>query len=153
EEFGAPPTAADSVNRPVLQQTLRLAVAILQTRYGNAPSRWRWERVQPGTRSFPVWSRGGAPGGPAAARYAPITEGFGGHPTALHLGPSLVFEGWPTPSVWTAWTTTDDWGDLLVRHPTGRADAALATREPAAPRRFRADAALTDPLTLRPRGR
>jgi hypothetical protein len=156
EELGAPPAPGDSVSPVILQQTLRLAVAILRTRYGERPSAWRWERVQPGARFFPVWTQGDATRGPAAARYAPVTPGLGGHPTALLLGPSRFFGGPPAPAVWTAWTTTADWGGLTVRHPVVETDAFLARArsalDTATPYRIARDAPLTDPLTLRPPG-
>jgi hypothetical protein len=156
EELGAPPAPGDSVSPAVLQQTLRLAVAILRTRHGERPSAWRWERVQPGARFFPVWTQGGETRGPAASRYAPVTPGLGGHPTALFPGPSLFFGERPAPAVWTAWVTTVDWDRLAVRHPVVETDAFLArARSPAdatTPYYVARAAPLTDPLYLLPPG-
>jgi hypothetical protein len=149
---GALPSAADSSNRPLLQQTLRLSVAILRDHYGERTSGWRWEYVQPGARVFPVW--GDSARGPAASRYAPLKAGLGGHPTALRAGPSLVFGEPPAPAVWTAWMTTDDWTLLHVFHPVVEPEGFLArlrTTRAAAPVSVRLNEAVTDPLFLRPR--
>lgn len=152
EVLGTPLVPGDSTNRVLLQQTLRLAVAILKTRHGAQPSAWRWERVQPGARLFPVWTHGDAARGPAASRFAPVGPGLGGHPTALLLGPSRFFHEIPAPAVWTAWTSTADWSGLTVRHPVVAPGALLtgARTEIAAPHRVARDAPLRDPLTLRP---
>ncbi|NNF58428.1 MAG: hypothetical protein HKN04_09320 [Rhodothermaceae bacterium] len=149
---GAWPIPADSSNRPLLQQTLRLAVAMLRDQHGDRPSAWRWESVQRGARTFPVW--GDSTQGLVEARYAPSETGLGGHPTALRLGPSLVFGEPPAPAVWTAWLTTTDWDAWTIQHPVveaggllGRTGEVFLDTEPLVVQR---SAALTDPVYLRP---
>ncbi len=149
---GALPAPSDSTNRLLLHQTLRIAVAILRDRYGDRPSGWRWANVQPGARYYPISDSAGATGGLPHSRYGPLARSPGGHPTALQVGPSLVFGEPPAPAVWTAWTTTTDWDALTVRHSVIRPGDFLArtATEPDVPRLIRRNAPLTAPLALRP---
>ena len=148
-----PTTAPDSATAVILQQTLRDAVERLQSGHTERASAWRWELIQPGTRYFPVWSdtsRGAPP-----SRYAPLTPGLGGHPTALFSGPSLVFGDAPAPAVWTAWTITSNWNRTHIYHPVARTNGFLARelgqREAVPIYTVRRDAEMPSPLYLRPR--
>ena len=148
-----PTTAPDSATAVILQQTLRDAVEHLQSGHTERASAWRWELIQPGTRYFPVWSdtsRGAPP-----SRYAPLTPGLGGHPTALFSGPSLVFGDAPAPAVWTAWTITSNWNRTHIYHPVARTNGFLARelgqREAVPIYAVRRDAEMSSPLYLRPR--
>lgn len=146
---GAPPTLADSVNRPLLHQTLRLAVAILRDKHGDRPSGWRWAQVRPGTLYVPMADSAGATGGLPSSRYAAHTPARGGHPTALQVGPSLILNEAPAPAVWTAWTTPN-WDGLHVSTSAAPDGPMLDGAVTAPTMLLRRDLTPTSPLTLRP---
>jgi hypothetical protein len=117
-----PPPTPDSADAAVLKWTLSIATARLTQAYGSEPAGWRWERVQRGRLVFPVWSARDA--NRAAARYATVPTGRGGHPTTLLSGPSLVLGG--APGVWTLWATTSTWDRPSVRRPEIETQGFLA---------------------------
>ncbi len=148
-----PMMGLDSSQTGALRESLRDAVGQIGQMHGGKASRWRWELVQPGRRFFPVWSdtmRGAPPG-----RFATITHGVDGHPTTVHLGPSSLFGGYPTPSAWTAWTLASGWDRTSIYHPVapaaGFASSRLTVEENALVYPVRRDAEFSNPLQLRPR--
>ena len=104
---GGRPTATDSLGRPVYRATFRAAVDTLTRRYGSDVRRWRWERIRPDVRRFPVWSADSLVAQDlqtmAATRYAPLTFPGGGHPSAPAGGASLMGTRPPT-AAWEGWS-------------------------------------------------
>jgi hypothetical protein len=117
-----PPVTPDSADAAMLKWTLSIATARIARAYGREPAGWRWERVQRGRLVFPVWSARDA--NRAAARYATVPTGRGGHPTTLLSGPSLVMGG--APGVWTLRATASTWDRPRLRRPEIETQGFLA---------------------------
>ena len=123
-EIGRAPVASDSARMagPRLRRTFRQAVALLAKRYGTDVRRWRWERVAPDRRYFPVWSAdslsrqlsGLSPLN--TTRFAPLDRPGRGHASTLAGGPTLVdpLPIGPAPTHWDGWMRADSSG-LTVR--------------------------------------
>ncbi len=122
---GAPfaPLASDSLQAEAMdmyQRSLRRAVDTLVARFGADAEQWRWERVQPNQRHFPVWSADDRVNQDlqtlATTRYAPIRRPHGGHPSVPAGGASLL-QSTPTPASWAGWMSTDPDQPLMsLRH-------------------------------------
>ncbi len=147
-----PGSSPDSGRTVILQETLRDAVDRITAEHGDQTSAWRWELVQPGVRYFPIWNDPSRRTPPS--RFAPLTSSLGGHPTSLLYGPSMVFDGPPAPSVWTAWSLTSNWSRTHIYHPitqtTGFLARELALEEPPRSYVVRRDVTFSSPLHLRP---
>lgn len=95
------------------------AVSELAERFGEDPSQWRWEEVQPHRYYFPVWSADSLEsvdlGLLARTRYAPIELPGAGHVTTLFHGPSRIRPGLDAPAQWAGWTSTADWAAFRYR--------------------------------------
>ena len=138
------PTAQDTLRTDgrLLAETFGTALAHLTETFGADQSQWRWERVQPARRLFPIWSVDTlrAVGVPATPRYAPIDFPGAGHPSALAWNPSPVQSGLPAPAAWEAWVHTERWEALTLRTPRFDANALLG--------RYLVSDRLPDPLRL-----
>lgn len=94
---------------PRRRRALRRAVDTLTQRYGRDVRRWRWERMAPGRRSFPVWSADSLVSvdlSPfATTRYAPLDRPGRGHASTLAGGPSRVapLPLGAAPTHWDGW--------------------------------------------------
>jgi len=141
EEISARPDIPDTTYFAEYRrrQAFREAVDTLVSRYGPDVRRWRWERVAPDQRYFPVWSADSlssvAESALATTWYAPVIRPGRGHPSTLVGGPSLVdpVVTAPSPTKWTGWMRP--------------IDTAFTTRRP----RFNPDQFLARPLQ-RPEG-
>ncbi len=133
-EIGRLPVASDSAYMagPRLRRTFRQAVALLADRHGADVRRWRWERVAPDRRYFPVWSadslsqqhrqrpdsrREGLELSPLnTTRFAPLDRPGRGHASTLAGGPTLVdpLPIGPAPTHWDGWVRAGS-SNLTVR--------------------------------------
>ena len=91
------------------RRAFRRAVHHLTKEHGPDLRQWRWERVAPNRRFFPVWSSDSLITQDlsklATTRYAPITVPGRGHPSTPSGGPSLLSGvGDPYATVWRAWS-------------------------------------------------
>ncbi len=142
-------------------RTFEQAVATLVEAFGPDQSQWRWERVRPEQRLFPVWSVEalGAvmPEARSAARYAPLDLPGHGHPSALAWGTSPVQHTLPAPAVWEAWIHTNTWETLTVRRrrldPNALLGRYLLTDRPPDPLNLPGPAAGQTTTTLTPLSR
>lgn len=104
----------------VRYETLVRAVEQLAERYGDDPSTWRWEIVEPHIYYFPARSSDTLVSGDEAAlsstRYAPITLPGSGHPTTVAFGPSPLAGELDSPAIWEAWISTSEWEAFRYRH-------------------------------------
>ena len=147
EEIGRLPSAdeapyfASHRRRQAFQQALDTLIA----HYGSDVRRWRWERVAPNQRYFPVWSADSLVDADlsslAQTRYAPLERPGRGHPSALAGGRSLAdpVSTAPSPTTWNGWMVPRD-TSLTVRRlrfdPKGFFARALLTSDrPPAQRR------------------
>ncbi|MEM1043317.1 MAG: penicillin acylase family protein [Bacteroidota bacterium] len=147
----APPPPPDSTGRVMpnpaavaLTQSLRQAVAAIDSAYGSDGARWRWQNVQQAVRLYPLFTTDTTDAG--RRRFAPILLPDGGHPTALAWGPSPALAWGPSPAlagtepsaVWSAQATVPGAADLRIRHRNPNADDArtrsLASARPLQPR-------------------
>ncbi|PEN12876.1 hypothetical protein CRI94_12800 [Longibacter salinarum] len=93
------------------RQAFRRAVRRLRESHGPDLKQWRWERVAPNRRYFPVWSADSLVSSNlselASTRYAPIDMPATGHPSTPPGGPSIVAPTEParSPTTWVSWTS------------------------------------------------
>lgn len=115
-------TRADYFGAYRRRQAFAEAVAGLRARYGVDLRQWRWERVAPDRRAFPVWSADSLVrqhlAALAASTFAPLELPGQGHPSTLGGGPALVEAGPPAPAHVEAWTAPSG-GLVLMRQPPG----------------------------------
>jgi hypothetical protein len=110
------------------RQAFRRAVRRLTAAHGTDLRQWRWERVAPDRRYFPVWSADSLIlqdlSALASTRYAPIEVPGIGHPSTPSGGPSLLAPTTParSPAAWTAWTAPQR-DHLVVRRHAFDVDA------------------------------
>jgi len=112
KEIGRLPTADDSTYFAgyFRRRALVRAVDSLEASQGQDLRQWRWERVAPDRRYFPVFSADSlieqSVASVARTRFAPLDRPGRGHPSALSGGPALVdpVRLGPSPSAWEAWT-------------------------------------------------
>ena len=116
------PDTTETVNpaaNPMLQPSLVQAVEALIEGYGPDQSQWRWERVHPDRRFFPIWSIEAlqeTPNNPGAkTRFAAVEWPGYGHPSALAWGPSPTQLTLAAPAAWEAWLHTNTWSTLAIR--------------------------------------
>lgn len=112
-KLGHIPTRADtSVYFATYRQHRALLQALdtLTAQLGPDVRRWRWERVVPDRRFFPVWSADSLVRptlqGLRSNRYAPIERQSRGHPSTL-MGGASPMDPIPTahsPTTWEGWT-------------------------------------------------
>lgn len=113
------------------RQAFASAVDTLVARHGADLRRWRWERVAPDRRHFPVWSADtllvGDRGTLATTRFAPVERPGRGHPSTLSGGPAIVdpVTAGPSPTTWTAWSPPGR-GEMMVRRLTFDDDGVLS---------------------------
>ncbi len=104
---------------PMLQTTLTQAVTALTDAFGPDQSQWRWERVHPDRRFFPIWSvdalreTGNDPG--SKTRFRAVEWPGHGHPSALAWGSSSTQMTLAAPAAWEAWHHVEPWLALTVR--------------------------------------
>lgn len=124
----APPAQADTTRSDSLRrarrrhvQRYKLLAQIVDTlrqRYGSDLSQWRWERVSPDRRYFPVWSndslRGTHSDHMARTRYAPIDLPGRGHPSSPCWGTSPIERELPAPAAWEMRTHTSHWSTPMT---------------------------------------
>ena len=120
------------------RQAFQQALDTLTARYGDDVRRWRWERVAPQHRYFPVWSADSLVTADlsslAQTRYAPLERPGRGHPSALAGGRSLAdpVATAPSPTTWNGWMAPQD-TSLSVRRlrfdPDGFFARALLTSD------------------------
>jgi hypothetical protein len=129
---GRRPRAADSTFfAPVRRRrALQRAVRALTHRFGTDMRRWRWERVAPDRRAFPVWAADTLVAQDlrslATTRYAPLSRPGRGHPSTLAGGPSLTDVGGPpATATWNGWAEPGTRG-LTVRRLRFSPSAFLA---------------------------
>jgi acyl-homoserine lactone acylase PvdQ len=105
------------------RQAFAAAVARLRHRFGPDLRRWRWERVAPDRRPYPVWSADSLTardlGALAQTTFAPRVQPGEGHPSAPAGGPSLALPS--APAAVTAWTDGAGGLKLLRLAPPTRA--------------------------------
>ena len=98
---------------------LQDVLASMREAYGPDLSEWRWERVNPDRRRFPVWSVDSLLNGAAVSlgrtRFAPLELPGEGHPTTLFWDSSPILRGREAPAAWEAWTGVSQWERLDVR--------------------------------------
>jgi hypothetical protein len=147
---GRRPRAADSTFfAPVRRRrALHRAVRALTARFGTDMRRWRWERVAPDRRAYPVWSADTLVTQDlqplASTRYAPLARPGRGHPSALAGGPSLTDARRPAATAaWDGWTVPES--GLAVRRlrfsPSAFLARSLLTGDPPPPVTVRPGAA------------
>ncbi|MFP4227862.1 MAG: penicillin acylase family protein [Salinivenus sp.] len=96
------------------QRAFQRALDTLTARFGSDVRQWRWERVTPDRRYFPVWSADSLVADDlsslASTRYAPLNRPGRGHPSALAGGPSLLdpLPVAPSPTSWDGWMRPHD---------------------------------------------
>jgi len=142
EARGRLPSTSDSLAAQPLQRTVRRAVSDLTERYGPDVRRWRWERVAPDRRVFPVWSADSLLAADlstlSTTRYAPLERPGRGHASAPSGGPSFVDRPplGPAPTSWEGWTRSGS-SALSARrlrfNPTGFFARSFLSRERPAP--------------------
>jgi hypothetical protein len=109
---GSLPTAADSTyfGDYLRRRALVRAVDSLAASQGRDLRQWRWERVAPDRRFFPVFSADSLVDQDLASlqrtRFAPLDRPGRGHPSTLAGGPTLVAPArlGPAPASWEGWT-------------------------------------------------
>jgi hypothetical protein len=143
-ETGRMPTAEDSTLLAPSRhrQAFRHAVDHLETQYGSDVRQWRWERVAPDRRYFPVWSADSLVAADLSSlsttRFAPLDRPGRGHPSALSGGPTLVDPPalGPAPTRWDGWMRGGV-ADLTVRRlrfdPSDFFARSFLPREPPSP--------------------
>lgn len=110
DRIGALPTADDSTffADVLRRRAFSQAVDTLLASQGTDLRQWRWERVAPDRRFFPVWSADSLVATDlsdlASTRYAALDRPGRGHASTLSGGPALVDGSRPAPTTWTAWT-------------------------------------------------
>ena len=144
ETIGRLPTPTETAffAAPRRRRTFQRAVHRLAARYGTDVRQWRWGRVAPDRRYYPVWSADSlvtADLGPlSTTRFAPLDRPGRGHPSTLAGGPALVdsLPLGPAPTQWDGWMWSDS-TTLTVRRlrfdPSGFFARSLLSREPPAP--------------------
>lgn len=101
-------------------QTLELAVSDLAERFGTDMSEWRWEKIYPDRRYFPVWSSDDTIDFPSdqlsRTRFAPVQIAAQGHPSAVMWSASVLDENeLPAPAAWESWIDTGSWDTFYAR--------------------------------------
>lgn len=97
-------------------ETLVQTVELLTAEFGDDPTRWRWERIQPHRYYFPGWSADSlTPGPQPGARYTPIELPGTGHPTTSYFGPVATTGSPSSPARWVSWISTSEWETLHYR--------------------------------------
>jgi hypothetical protein len=131
-QHGAPFAAleSDSIRAPgAYRRSFRRAVDSLVHRFGTDAEQWRWERVQPNQRYFPVWSADSLVDQDlstlASTRYAPIRRPHGGHPSAPAGGASPI-QPTPTPAAWAGWMDANPATPLVSQQYQLRPDGFLS---------------------------
>lgn len=159
-EIGQRPSPTDSVffAAPRRRRTFRQAVHHLADQYGRDVRRWRWERIAPERRYFPVWTADSLIAQDLSSlsgtRYAPLDRPGRGHASSLSGGPSLVdpLRLGPAPTHWDGWMQASS-TDLTVRRvrfdPSDFFARSLLSREPPSPVSV-TDAPVTRTTTLVP---
>ena len=143
-EIGRVPSAADSIflAAPRRRQTFRRAVNHLADRYGTDVRQWRWERVAPERRFFPVWSADSLVAADLSSlsttRFAPLDQPGRGHASALAGGPTLVDSPpiGPAAARWEGWMRrgrSELTGRRLRFDPSAFFARSLLSREPPSP--------------------
>lgn len=110
-EIGRVPTIPDTtpLATPRRRETFRRAVDTLAAQYGRDVRRWRWERVAPDRRYFPVWSADSLVSadlrGLRTTQFAPLDRPGRGHPSTLAGGATLMdpLPLGPAPTHWDGW--------------------------------------------------
>lgn len=121
-EIGHLPTAPDTtyLAAPRRRSTFREAIDTLVARYGSDVRRWRWERIAPDRRHFPMWAADSLVAADleelSNTQYAPLDRPGRGHASSLAGGPSLVNTPplGPAPTAWEGWMRSDQ-QSLTVR--------------------------------------
>ena len=143
-EIGRLPVASDSAYMagPRGRRTFQNAIATLVQRYGTDVRRWRWERVAPDHRYFPVWSADSLVATDLSplntTQFAPLDKPGWGHASTLAGGPTLVdpLPIGPAPTAWDGWMTRGA-PDLTVRRqrfdPSAFFARSLLPRDPPEP--------------------
>lgn len=155
----APPPPPDSTGAVAavpaavaLTESLRQAVAAMDSTYGSDGALWRWQNVQRALRLYPLFTTDTTDVG--TRRFAPVLVPDGGHPTAIAWGPSLALPGTEPSAVWSAQATMPGAADLRIRHrdpSDGRAHArSLASARPIRPRPVERTAEVQHTLRLLP---
>lgn len=124
------PLLADSLFRSEMyRHSFKRAVQSLANRFGADARQWRWERISPNDRYFPVWSADSLVAQDLSAlattRYAPIRRSAPGHPSAPAGGVSLT-QPMPTPAAWRGWTHNQRQEPLTVHQVHLRPDAFMS---------------------------
>lgn len=120
-QIDALPTPTDSVYfAPHYRRlTFQRAVRWLHATYGPDLRQWRWERVNPDVRYFPVWAADSLVAfnlsRTARTRYAPVEQPGRGHASTLSGGSSLVRFTPPAPAAWDGWWYLDRPATMHVR--------------------------------------
>lgn len=122
DEIGRLPTLDDAAYfaAPRRLRAFHQAVDSLARRYGPDVRRWRWERVAPDRRFYPVWAADSLVdrdlSGMSTTRFAPLDRPGRGHASSLSGGPALVDPPslGPAPTHWEGWMQSNR-NDLTVR--------------------------------------
>lgn len=121
-EIGHIPTVPDTtyLAAPRRRNAFEQAIDTLVARYGSDVRRWRWERIAPDHRYFPVWAADSLVASDledlSTTRYAPLDRPGHGHASSLSGGPTLVRSPplGPAPTQWEGWVSSDEMS-LTVR--------------------------------------
>jgi len=152
------PTDAAFFAGPRRRRTFQQAVQYLAGRYGRDVRQWRWERVVPERRHYPVWSADSlidqnlSP--LSGTRYATLDRPGRGHASTLSGGPTLVNPPrlGPAHTHWNGWMRSGR-STLTVRRlrfdPSAFFARSLLSREPPTPVSV-SDAPVTRTTTLVP---
>lgn len=127
---GALPAPADTVADPSrYRQAFEKSVHALVEQFGSDAPQWRWERVNPDRRYFPVWSADSLVAQNlhemARTRYAPLELPGRGHPSTLSGGSSLIASSSPASAAWAGWTRTTPSAPFMARRDRFHIDAFL----------------------------
>ena len=152
----APPPPPDSTGTvsevpavTAVKQSLRRAVAAMDSAYGADGARWRWQHVQQAVRPYPFFTTDTTAVG--RQRFAPVRVPDGGHPTAIAWGPSLALPGTEPAAVWSAEAAMPRATGLRIRHRDPYAGPApLASERPVEPRAVRRSGEAAHTLRLLP---
>ncbi|MFB6273634.1 MAG: penicillin acylase family protein [Salinibacter sp.] len=129
---------------PRRRRTFRRAVHQLAAQYGADVRQWRWARVAPNRRYFPVWSadslsrRLSELSPLSTTRFSPLDRPGRGHASTLAGGPTLVDPPslGPAPTHWEGWMRSGE-ASLTVRRlrfdPSDFFARSLLPREPPSP--------------------
>lgn len=124
---GNRPTASDTTSGRASRTAFQSAIDTLTHRFGADVRRWRWERIRPDTRHFPVWSADHLVAQDlstmARTRYAPLTYPGHGHPSVPAGGASLMDSRRPAPAAWDGWSAVNS--PLMMRQRQLDLDAFL----------------------------